>query len=128
MLFLMEGIVSWVAGREEGGEGDKHCHVKDDGYRGHGCVKGHAGDARAVGDGRVPLLLDRLAEVELDEQEGEVEKQAGGDDAEEGEAVGADGDEANVGEEEGELKAEDAGDVAVVGVLARASYVCRRDG
>jgi hypothetical protein len=49
--------------------GDEHCHVKDDCDGGHGCVKGDAWDAGAVGDAWVPLFCDGLAEVDLDQEE-----------------------------------------------------------
>lgn len=84
---------------------DSHCHVKDDRDGRHGCVEGHAGDARAPGDGGIPLFAGGLAEVDLDEEEGEVEHYAGRDDGKNGVAVGADRDEAEVGTEEGELEA-----------------------
>jgi hypothetical protein len=50
------------------------------------------------------LLAGGLAEVDLDEEEREVEHDAGRDDAKNGVAVSTDGNEAEVGTEEGELK------------------------
>ncbi len=59
-----------------------------------------------------------LAEVDLDEQKGEVEHDAERDDGVDGVSQDADGHEAEVREEEGELEAEDARDVAVKRGLA----------
>jgi hypothetical protein len=83
---------------------DRHGHVEYYGERSHRCVEGHPWEAGPVGDGRIPLLAGWLAEVDLDYEKGEVEKDAGRDYAEDGEAVGANGEKAEVGEEQGQLK------------------------
>lgn len=57
------------------------------------------------------MLASRLAEVDLDQEERDVEQDACRDDGREGDTVGTDGNEAEVREEKGKLEAEDAGDV-----------------
>jgi hypothetical protein len=93
------------------GEGCVHDNVKKYGQGGHAGIKGYALEAGARGDGRVPLFGDGLAEVDLDDEEGEVKEGASDDDGDAQDAVDAFGDESQVREEERQLETQDAGDV-----------------
>lgn len=82
-----------VGGVGRCGGGDVHDDVKEDGQGGHAGVKRDAFEAGACGDGWVPLFGDGLAEVDLDDQEGDVEESASDDDGDAQNAVDALGDE-----------------------------------